>query len=68
MTGQPITFEEAHVQQSRREAVEETGPEMAAWAISFLIVGMSWVWHRDLFNQVRYVNRDVIKSYRQIEY
>ena len=47
-------------EQSLREAVEETGPEMLAWAISFLIVGMSWVWHRDVFNQVRYVNRDVV--------
>ena len=28
--------------------------------ISFLIVGMYWAWHRDLFNEVRYVNRDVV--------
>ena len=46
--------------QSFREAVEETGPELMAWVISFLIVGMYWVWHRDLFNKVRYVNRDVV--------
>ena len=28
--------------------------------ISFLITGMYWVWHRDLFTQVRHVNRDVV--------
>ena len=47
-------------EQSLREAIEETGPELLAWVISFLIVGMYWAWHRDLFNQVRYVNRDVV--------
>lgn len=47
-------------EQSLREAVEETGPELLAWVISFLITGMYWMWHRDLFAQVRYVNRDVV--------
>jgi len=47
-------------EQSLREAIDETGPELLAWVISFLIVGMYWAWHRDLFNQVRYVNRDVV--------
>ena len=47
-------------EQSLREAIDETGPELLAWVISFLIVGMYWVWHRDLFDQVRYVNRDVV--------
>jgi len=47
-------------EQSLREAIAETGPELLAWVISFLIVGMYWAWHRDLFNQVRYVNRDVV--------
>ena len=46
--------------QSLREALQETGPELLAWVISFLITGMYWVWHRDLFTQVRYVNRDVV--------
>jgi len=46
--------------QSLREAIDETGPELLAWVISFFIVGMYWVWHRDLFNQVRFVNRDVV--------
>lgn len=47
-------------EQSLREAVEDTGPELMAWVISFLITGMYWVWHRDMFNKVRYVNRDVV--------
>ena len=47
-------------EQSLRDAIGETGPELLAWVISFLIVGMYWVWHRDLFNQVRFVNRDVV--------
>jgi len=47
-------------EQSLRDAIDETGPELLAWVISFLIVGMYWAWHRDLFNQVRYVNRDVV--------
>ena len=47
-------------EQSLLDAIDETGPELLAWAISFLIVGMYWTWHRDLFNQVRYVNRDVV--------
>lgn len=47
-------------EQSLREAINEAGPELVAWVISFFIVGMYWVGHRDLFNQVRYVNRDVV--------
>ncbi|MDH4015822.1 MAG: TMEM175 family protein [Actinomycetota bacterium] len=47
-------------EQSLREAIDETGPTLIAWVISFLLVGMYWVWHRDLFVKVRYVNRDAI--------
>jgi uncharacterized membrane protein len=47
-------------EQSLRDAIAEIGPELLAWVISFFIVGMYWVWHRDLFNQVRFVNRDVV--------
>lgn len=47
-------------EQSLADAVGETGPALLAWVISFFIVGMYWVWHRDLFNQVRFVNRDVV--------
>ena len=43
-----------------REAIEQTGPELTAWVISFLLTGMYWVWHRDLFSGVRSVNRDVV--------
>ena len=46
--------------QSLVEALDETLPELAAWMISFLITGMYWVWHRDLFNQMRRVNRVVV--------
>ncbi len=42
------------------EALRDLGPTLLAWVISFLITGMYWVWHRDLFSQVRAVNRDVI--------
>ena len=47
-------------EQSLREALDETGATLVAWVISFLLVGMYWVWHRDLFVQVREVNRDLV--------
>ena len=47
-------------EQSLREALDEIGPTLMAWVISFLLVGMYWVWHRDLFVKVRAVNRDVV--------
>ena len=47
-------------ERSLRDAIAETGPELVAWVISFLLTGMYWVWHRDLFAQVRSVNRDVV--------
>jgi uncharacterized membrane protein len=47
-------------EQGLRRALEEIGPTLWAWVISFLIVGMYWVWHRDLFAQIRAVNRDVV--------
>ena len=47
-------------EQSLREAVDEIGPTLVAWVISFFLVGMYWVWHRDLFVNVRHVNRDAI--------
>ena len=42
------------------DAIEDVGPTFAAWVISFFITGMYWVWHRDLFNRVKLVNRDVV--------
>lgn len=47
-------------ERSLREALDEVGPTLGAWVISFLVVGMYWVWHRDLFARLRGVNRDVV--------
>jgi uncharacterized membrane protein len=47
-------------EQSLREALDELGPTLIAWMISFMITGMYWVWHRDLFNKIQWVNRDVV--------
>jgi len=45
---------------SLRTALHELRPTFAAWIISFLIVGMYWVAHRDLFVRVKVANRDLI--------
>ena len=47
-------------EQSLRSAIDEVWPTLIAWMISFGIVGMYWVWHRDLFSQIRGVNRGVV--------
>jgi uncharacterized membrane protein len=47
-------------EQSLRDALDETGATLIAWVISFLLVGMYWVSHRDLFVRVRVVNRDLV--------
>ncbi len=47
-------------EQSLRDALDELGPDLIAWVVSFLITGMYWVWHRDLFNQVRYVDTTAV--------
>jgi uncharacterized membrane protein len=47
-------------EQSLRDALEDTGPTLVAWVISFLITGMYWVWHRDMFTQIRRVNRELV--------
>jgi uncharacterized membrane protein len=41
-------------------ALEEARPTLVAWIVSFLIVGMYWVAHRDIFARVRVVNRDLV--------
>ena len=46
--------------QSLREVLSELRPTMVAWVISFLIAGMYWVAHRDLFARIRVVNRDLV--------
>jgi len=47
-------------EQSLREALEELEPTLVAWVVSFLLTGMYWVSHRDLFAKVRIVNRDLV--------
>jgi len=46
--------------QSVRESLVEIRPTLIAFIISFLLVGMYWVWHRGAFAQVRYVDRNAI--------
>lgn len=46
--------------QSVRRVLSELRPTLVAWVISFLIAGMHWVAHRDLFAQIRAVNRDLV--------
>ena len=45
--------------QSLGSAVVGLGPKFVAYVISFLMTGMYWVWHRDLFAGVRHVDRAV---------
>ena len=42
------------------EAFHELRPTLIAWVISFLITGMYWVAHRDIFARVRIVDRDLV--------
>jgi len=42
------------------EGITEEGNTFVAFVISFLLVGMYWVWHRDTFTHVRFVNRSAI--------
>lgn len=46
--------------QSLRSALDELRPTLLAWVISFLITGMYWASHRDLFAIARSVNRDFV--------
>lgn len=46
--------------QSFAQVGQELRATLVAWIISFLITGMYWVWHRDLFALVRVVNRDLV--------
>ena len=45
---------------SLAEAIHELRPTFLAWVVSFLITGMYWVAHRDIFSRVRTVNRDLV--------
>ena len=42
------------------EAIHELRPTLLAWVVSFLITGMYWVAHRDIFARVQTVNRDLV--------
>jgi len=46
--------------QSLREALSDIRPTFVAFIISFLLVGMYWVWHRSAFAQVRYVDLNTV--------
>jgi uncharacterized membrane protein len=45
---------------SLRAALVEMQPTIAAFVVSFFLVGMYWVGHRGTFSQVRYVDYNVI--------
>jgi uncharacterized membrane protein len=45
---------------SLQEVLEQLRPTLQAWVVSFLITGMYWIAHRDLFARVRFVNRDLV--------
>jgi TMEM175 potassium channel family protein len=45
---------------SLRASFHELRPTLEAWIVSFLIAGMYWVAHRDIFARVRSVNRDLV--------
>jgi uncharacterized membrane protein len=42
------------------EALEDIRPTFVAFVISFLLVGMYWVWHRSAFAQVRYIDLNTV--------
>ncbi len=46
--------------ESFRRALEDLRPTAGAWIISFLMTGMFWVAHRDIFARVSDVNRDLV--------
>jgi uncharacterized membrane protein len=46
--------------QTLREALEEIRPSFVAFLISFVVVAISWVGHRDLFAHVRRTDRPLI--------
>lgn len=46
--------------QSLYDSLVEIQPTFSAFVISFLIVGMYWVWHRSTFANVRYVDTQVV--------
>ncbi len=47
-------------EQSLLQALEDLRPTFVAWVISFMLTGMFWVAHRDVFARVWVVNRDLV--------
>lgn len=45
---------------SLRHVLADLRPTLAAWVLSFAIVGMYWTSHRDLFARIRSANRDLV--------
>jgi uncharacterized membrane protein len=46
--------------QSLRDALRELRPTFIAFIVSFLLVGMYWVWHRGAFAQVRHIDHNAL--------
>ncbi len=46
--------------ESVRSALAEIAPTFTAFVVSFLLVGMYWVWHRGVFSNVRYVDLNAV--------
>lgn len=42
------------------DALDEVRPTFVAFVISFLLVGMYWVWHRGVFANVRYIDLNLV--------
>jgi uncharacterized membrane protein len=47
-------------EKSLRAVLEHLRPTIVAWITSFLIVGMYWSAHRDLFARLRSASRDIV--------
>jgi uncharacterized membrane protein len=45
---------------SLAEALQETRPSLIAFVISFVVAGMHWVGHRDLFGLIRRTDRGLV--------
>src|SRR5262245_17413394 len=46
--------------QTLREALQEIRPSFVAFAISFIVVAISWIGHRELFAHVRRTDRPLV--------
>ena len=46
--------------QSLTDALKEVRPSLTAFVISFILAGMYWVAHRDLFSMIRWTDRGLV--------